>query len=210
MLMNHYLLLGLQSDADQRQIKTAYRRMAKRFHPDTNQGSEAATELFRQLNEAYRILTNPALRNSYDLELSKEEQATQQRNNATKLAAEKAAKKGPAARDPQQKFNHFLNSLLDALFETPEPPPGTSVRDRAPPRKKPATNTRRNPDFDFYYYLAVERKKPSYTCGDDGVYRRDKSSKAQKTGKAATGFAKAPGSHLLIIILSSLWGFLNP
>lgn len=208
MLMNHYLLLGLQADADQRQIKTAYRRMAKRFHPDTNRGSEAAAELFRQLNEAYRILTDPELRTAYDAKLAAE-QATQQSNHAEQKTKQKAAQKSRATGDPQQKFNHFLNSLLGALFETPvNPSPKTVSKAQAAPPKKVTTTLRQQPDFNFYYYLAMEKKSPPYTCGADGVYRRTTSSKSQRVNNAAS-FPRMPGGSLLILLCSSLWSFLN-
>lgn len=210
MMMNHYLLLGLQPDAEAGQIKTAYRRMAKRFHPDTNQGSEAAAELFRQLNEAYRVLTDPGLRTAYDAKLVAAEQAAQLRKRPQQKGSQAAAQTQQSPREPKQKFNRFLNTLLDALLEEPESAaPPAAARDR-PAAKKPPTNLRQQPDFDFYYYLAKEKKTPAYACGSDGVYRRTKSTKSQRVNHAAAGFSRVPGSGLLIILLSSLWGVFNP
>ena len=209
MLMNHYLLLGLQPDADAGQIKTAYRSMAKRFHPDTNQGSEAAAELFRQLNEAYRVLTDRELRTAYDAKLFAAEQAAQLRKRTQQKGRQATAQREKPTRDPQEKFNRFLNTLLDALLEEPESAtPLAASRDR-PTQKKPPTNLRQQPDFDFYYYLAMEKKTPAYACGSDGVYRRAKSTKSQRVNNAAAGFSRVPGSGLLMILLSSLWGALN-
>jgi len=211
MVMNHYLLLGLQVDADSQQIKAAYRRMAKRFHPDTNQGSEAAAELFRQLSEAYRVLTDAKLRTVYDAELRKKESAVQQREQAEKKVRQQAAQTAPAPPEPKQKFNHFLNSLLDALFEAPEHSlPQSAPKDRAPPQKKTAATLRKNPDFNFYYYLAMEKKAPPYSCGEDGVYRRSKPTSRQRVNNAATAFSRSPGVGLLVLVCSSLWSSLSP
>ncbi len=189
MLMNHYLLLGLSADADQGQIKTAYRRMAKRFHPDTNRGSEAAAELFRQLNEAYRILTDSGLRTAYDAELA---------------AAKNAAQESQPSGDPQQKFNHFLNSLLDALFVPPEDSSPKTVGNRTAAPKSSAP-LRQQPDFNFYYYLAMEKKSPPYSKGGDGVYRREKSTKTQRVNNPASKFSRFPDGSLLILLCSSFW-----
>lgn len=205
MLMNHYLLLGLSTDADRKQIKVAYRRMAKRFHPDTNRGSEAAAELFRQLNEAYRILTDSGLRTAYDAKLAAAENAAQQRRRAEQAAQQKAAQKSQSSDDPQQKFNRFLHSLLDALFEpTEDTSPKTAVSEPAAPAKN-SVPLRQQPDFNFYYYLAMEKKSPPYVKGGDGVYRRTKSTRAQRVNHPASGFSRFPGDSLLILLCSSLW-----
>ena len=92
MVITHYQLLGIPENADSRQIKTAYRSMAKRFHPDANKGSEAAAELFRQLNEAYRILCDEQLRKIYDRKISVQHK-TQTAQQATKQKRSSSQKK---------------------------------------------------------------------------------------------------------------------
>jgi molecular chaperone DnaJ len=207
MLMNHYLLLGLPTDADAGQIKIAYRRMAKRFHPDTNQGSEAAAELFRQLHEAYRVLSDPALRTLYDAKLLAAEQLVAQCRQTEQQARQAAKRPAAAAVEPQQKFNRFLNTLLGALFEEP-----ASVVPQAKARERPVegradSQTRKQPDFNFYYYLAMEKKAPPYSCGADGVYRRNKPTRAQPVNRVA-GFPR--GGSLLLVFCSSLWNLFSP
>ena len=159
MALNHYLLLGIPSDADQQRIKTVYRRLAKRFHPDANKGSEAATELFRQINHAYRTLSDSKLRLNYDQELAKQEAASRGRE-ATK------------ASDPQQKFNHFVNSLLDALFDPIDDGVKQTAKPRLDSRVKKNGKIRSKPAFNFYYHLAMEKNSTAYICGDDGIYRK--------------------------------------
>lgn len=61
-----YLLFGLQQTATQSEIKTAYRELALKLHPDKNPSPEAHKQ-FLLLNEAYRILNNPDERNKYDI-----------------------------------------------------------------------------------------------------------------------------------------------
>ena len=64
---NLYYLLGVTKDADTAAIKSAYKKLALKWHPDKNQGSEEATEMFKSISEAYAILSNPQRRKRYDL-----------------------------------------------------------------------------------------------------------------------------------------------
>lgn len=63
---DYYHILGLTKDADERAIKMAFRRQARRYHPDVNAGDAAAEQLFKDINEAYRTLIDPVLRRRYD------------------------------------------------------------------------------------------------------------------------------------------------
>ncbi|QDY83679.1 J domain-containing protein [Paenibacillus polymyxa] len=68
-MTNYYELLGVGRDASEAEIKKAYRKLAKQYHPDTNQGSEEATRKFKLIHEAYNTLRDEALRQAYDAEL---------------------------------------------------------------------------------------------------------------------------------------------
>jgi curved DNA-binding protein CbpA len=54
-----YATLGVPRNADEATVKRAFRKLAQQYHPDRNQGSKAAEEKFKEINEAYQILTNP-------------------------------------------------------------------------------------------------------------------------------------------------------
>ena len=62
---NYYALLGIEPDATVAQIKSAYRKLAKQYHPDVNNSSDAA-ERFREITEAYDTLIDPDRRRRYD------------------------------------------------------------------------------------------------------------------------------------------------
>ncbi|KAI8373643.1 X-domain of DnaJ-containing-domain-containing protein [Choanephora cucurbitarum] len=62
----YYDLLGVEVTADQDAIKKAYRKLAIRYHPDKNQNDPAAGEKFKQISEAYQILSDPKLRKRYN------------------------------------------------------------------------------------------------------------------------------------------------
>ncbi|RMH19015.1 MAG: J domain-containing protein, partial [Gemmatimonadetes bacterium] len=61
-----YKILGVPEKASQDEIKKAYRRLAKKYHPDANQGDEKAAERFKQIGEAYAVLSDPEKRKKYD------------------------------------------------------------------------------------------------------------------------------------------------
>lgn len=63
---NHYQTLGLQLGASSTQIKSAFRDLAKKWHPDQNGNDEKAELKFRQIKEAYECLSDRAMRNEYD------------------------------------------------------------------------------------------------------------------------------------------------
>ncbi|TXR54359.1 molecular chaperone DnaJ [Reinekea thalattae] len=63
---DYYEVLGLSKGADEKEVKKAYRRMAMKFHPDRNPGDEKAEASFKEVNEAYEVLSDAQKRQAYD------------------------------------------------------------------------------------------------------------------------------------------------
>jgi len=63
---DYYEILGVSRDASDADLKSAYRRLALKFHPDRNPGDDAAEEKFKECSEAYQVLSDADKRAAYD------------------------------------------------------------------------------------------------------------------------------------------------
>jgi len=63
---DYYKTLGVDRNAEEKEIKKAYRKLARQYHPDVNPGDKAAEEHFKDINEAYEVLSDPEKRRKYD------------------------------------------------------------------------------------------------------------------------------------------------
>ncbi len=64
---DYYHILGITREASADEIKRAYRKLAKQFHPDVNKGDKTAEERFKEVSEAYEVLSDPKKRQQYDM-----------------------------------------------------------------------------------------------------------------------------------------------
>jgi len=129
---DYYNVLGVNRGVNEREIKQAYRRLARKYHPDVNPGDKSAETRFKQINEAYEVLSDKKKRQKYD-------QFGDQWQYADQFA--QAGRQQTPFRDfsqagGAQRF-HFegddLGSLFDGLFSSgtgsrrPRPKRGQSV-----------------------------------------------------------------------------------
>src|ERR1700761_8869129 len=64
--IDYYKVLGVNKDATADQIKSAYRKLARKHHPDLNPNDKEANKKFQQINEANEVLSDPEKRKKYD------------------------------------------------------------------------------------------------------------------------------------------------
>jgi DnaJ-class molecular chaperone len=65
--MDLYKILELEKSATKEEIKKAYRKLAMKYHPDRNKGDKEAEKQFKQINEAYSVLSDDSKRQQYDM-----------------------------------------------------------------------------------------------------------------------------------------------
>ncbi|PID88266.1 MAG: molecular chaperone DnaJ [Bacteroidia bacterium] len=103
---DYYKVLGVSRRADQGQIKSAYRQLAKRWHPDKNPGDKTAEEKFKEISEAYDILSDEEKRKKVDDFLRAQ--------NARK---KKSSKQNRSYRRPEPKANRESEEEFSDLFK---------------------------------------------------------------------------------------------
>src|SRR5213593_4413216 len=95
-----YKILGVKRDAKPEEIKKAYRRLARKYHPDVNPGDKAAEERFKLTSEAHDVLSDPKKRGVYD-------RFGQYSDNLADAAARGAGPSGGARTPPGFDFTGF-------------------------------------------------------------------------------------------------------
>ena len=63
---DYYQILGVPAEANEKTIRQAFRKLAQQYHPDVNPGNKAAEEKFKEINEAYQVLSDATQRKKYD------------------------------------------------------------------------------------------------------------------------------------------------
>jgi molecular chaperone DnaJ len=63
---DYYKALGVDKKASEKEIKDAYRKLARKYHPDANQGDKSSEDKFKEVSEAYEVLSNAEKRKEYD------------------------------------------------------------------------------------------------------------------------------------------------
>lgn len=126
---DYYQILGINSSATKKEVKAAYRSLARKYHPDVNPGNKASEIKFKEVGEAYEILIDEAKRKQYDLAKGIKEAVKNKENyteqarkqakeayTAKKETAKSAAKKNESVADDKKSFNDVFSDFLEGLF----------------------------------------------------------------------------------------------
>ncbi len=140
---NYYELLGVKRDAAPDEIKQSFRRLARQYHPDLNPGDKAAEDKFKDISEAYEILSDRSKRSQYD------KFTGFWRKNRTKPAT--SAPREPRDRsNDEEEFGDDFNTFIDRLLGRKKESSNSNSRDKesrseAQTDRSARNNERRNP-----------------------------------------------------------------
>jgi DnaJ-class molecular chaperone len=108
---DYYNTLGVKRDASDKDIRQAFRRLARRYHPDVNPNNPEAERRFKQLNAAFEVLSNPDSRRKYDRYGDQWQHADQ----LEELRRQQAAGGGPGGPGGGQSFSFDFSDLSDLM-----------------------------------------------------------------------------------------------
>lgn len=111
MMVNHYKVLKVSPKASNAEIKSAYRRLARKLHPDKNNGSEETARAFAEIAIAYEILGNPPQRAAYDKKMLESEYGSSQ-NGSSVFSSENPHAKRWRRMAYERRYNEIIDRMI--------------------------------------------------------------------------------------------------
>lgn len=136
-IRNYYEILGVTRNASAEDVKKAFRRLARQYHPDLNPGDKVAEDKFKDISEAYEILSDTSRREQYDRFAKSWRPKKPKTESRPDNTPPTSADRPPAEADD---FDSFIDRLLGRRNRTSNNPP---------PRREPPPDER---DSDGGYY----------------------------------------------------------
>ncbi len=111
--VDYYKILGISKTATSKDIKTAYRKLARKFHPDLNPNDKDANKKFQQINEANEVLSDPEKRKKFD-QYGKDWQHAEENKNAGRYQQQSSNSRGARYSEGQSgdSFSDFFESMF--------------------------------------------------------------------------------------------------
>lgn len=114
--IDYYKVLGIAKSADESNIKSSYRKLARKYHPDLNPGNKEAEKKFKEINEANEVLSDPIKRKKYDKYGKDWQQADEienmQRNRAQSNRQGQSFGSANFGGDHSEDFSEFFSSMF--------------------------------------------------------------------------------------------------
>ncbi len=104
-MKDYYLILGLTKDSSAKDIKESYKKLARKYHPDLNPNNKGAEEKFKEVSEAYEVLSNKEKKKKYDL------------GDQDLHSQQYSGKHGPFYYESQQEENSRYRDIFEDLFK---------------------------------------------------------------------------------------------
>lgn len=110
--IDYYKVLGIDKKANDKDIKKAYRKMARKYHPDLNPGDKEAEKKFKEINEANEVLSNPENRKKYDKYGKDWKHAEEFEKAQQQQQYQSSSRRGGSAQYSEQDFSDFFSSMF--------------------------------------------------------------------------------------------------
>ena len=177
-----YTVLGVGRSASEKEIKQAYRRLARKYHPDVNPGDKTAEAKFKEINEAYEVLSDPEKRKKYD------------RYGDQWQHAEQFAKAGQGAQWDSSKGGPYttfdfgdlgdLGDIFGGVFQGFGGGAGTARRSARPKSMEyPVEVTLEEAYHGTKRVLQLQAEEPCSVCGGSGRVGRARCSNCRGSGR---------------------------
>ena len=192
---DYYEVLGVGRDADDKQLKKAFRKFARKYHPDLNPNDKAAEQRFKEVNEAYEILGDPAKRKQYDSfgHAAFDAGAQAQANEGFRTWT------GTGGFDPRAAQDKGFGSIFEDIFGDV-----FGGRRESQPAPEPGKDLHYNLEIDLKdayqgtsTYVNIQKENPCDRCSGSGedpgaVKTTCRTCKGKGTIDSGTGFMRYP------------------
>ena len=165
MARDYYQVMGVPRNASDKDIRKAYRRLARKHHPDVNPGDKSAEARFKEINAAYEVLSDAEKRRKYDRYGDQWQYADQIEQAQRQSAGRWSFGRGGAFDPGDTNLGGDLGDLLQGIFRGFGRRPG---RQRGRDVQQPVEVTLDEAYHGTARVLQMEREEPCPTCGGQG------------------------------------------
>ena len=218
---DYYGLLGVPKGATQKDIKQAYRKLARKYHPDLNPDDKAAEEKFKELNEAYEVLSDPEKRKKFD-QFGSDWKSFQQRGGSADdfwqqwgRGAERGGGRHPYAAGPggfggSDAFSDFFQQLFGGLGGVRGGSYSGDIGDLLGGRRgRGQVQSRRGQDYEQPVEISLEEAylgtKRLFQIGEQRIEvtlpaGAKTGTRVRVAGRGASGVAGGPPGDLFLVV----------